>query len=84
VKIKQATENSLRRADELGINSIAFPALGTGVGGVPLEECARIMIAAVMEHTGRGTGLERVVFVLFGEPAYRVFKEEMERQTPGE
>ena len=38
--IEQATRNSLRKADELGLKSIAFPALGTGVGGFSLEECA--------------------------------------------
>ncbi len=78
--IRQATRNSLLRADELGIKSIAFPALGTGVGGFPLEECARIMIGEVRQHSARKTGLERVVFVLFDQLAYQAFKQELDRQ----
>jgi O-acetyl-ADP-ribose deacetylase (regulator of RNase III) len=49
-KIRAATENSLKRANELGLTSIAFPALGTGVGGFPLDECARVMFSVVRQH----------------------------------
>jgi len=42
--IKNATLNSLKRAEELKIKSIAFPAFGTGVGGFPLDRCAQIML----------------------------------------
>ena len=73
-KIRQATQNSLRRADELALKSIAFPALGTGVGGFSLEECARVMLDVVRSHSGGGTSLERVVFVLYDEPAYQAFE----------
>jgi O-acetyl-ADP-ribose deacetylase (regulator of RNase III) len=76
-KIRQATRNSLLRADELGIKSLVFPALGTGVGGFPLDECARIMISEVRRHSARETGLARVVFALFDQLAYQVFKQEL-------
>jgi len=79
-KIRQATANSLLRGDELGIKSIAFPALGTGVGGFPLDECARIMINTVRQYSAGKTGLERVVFVLYDEPAYQAFRQELDRQ----
>ena len=79
-KIRQATKNSLLRAGELGIKSIAFPALGTGVGGFPLDECARIMISEVRQHSAGATGLERVVFVLYNEPAYQAFKQALDSQ----
>ena len=62
----------LFRSDELGLKSIAFPALGTGVGGFPLDECARVMLDVVRGHAGGP--LERVVFVLYDEPAYRAFE----------
>ena len=78
-KIGQATRNSLLRADELGLKSIAFPALGTGVGGFPLDECARIMVSEVRRYSVRKTGLERVVFILYDEPAYQVFKQELNK-----
>ena len=80
-KIRQATKNSLLRGDELGIKSIAFPALGTGVGGFPLDECARIMINEVCQHSARETELERVVFALYDEPAYQVFNREHDKQV---
>lgn len=73
-KIRAATRNSLLRGEELGIKSIAFPALGTGVGGFPLDECARIMLGEVREHLQGKTGLERVIFVLRGEEAYQAFR----------
>ncbi len=79
-KIRQATKNSLLRADELSIKSIAFSALGTGVGGFPLDECARIMISEVRQHLTRETGLKRVVFALYDEPAYQTFKQELDMQ----
>ncbi len=79
-KIRQATGNSLLRGDELGIKGIAFPALGTGVGGFPLGECARIMISEVRHYSTKETGLERVVFVLYDEPAYQAFKQELDTQ----
>jgi O-acetyl-ADP-ribose deacetylase (regulator of RNase III) len=79
-KIRQSTKNSLLRADEIGIKSIAFPALGTGVGGFPLDECARIIISEVSQYSARKTALERVIFALYNEPAYQIFKEELDRQ----
>lgn len=79
VKIRKATKNSLLRAEELGLKSIAFPALGTGVGGFPYEEAASIMIGAVREHLAGETSLEEVVFALYGEEAYRAFEQELKR-----
>jgi O-acetyl-ADP-ribose deacetylase (regulator of RNase III) len=79
--IRQATRNSLRKADELGLKSIAFPALGTGVGGFSLEECARVMIGVVYEYLTGKTGLEKIIFVLYGQPAYVAFKEELTKRT---
>ncbi len=68
--IDRATRNSLALAESRRLGSIAFPAFGTGVGGFPLDECARIMLAAFAEHTGGS--LRRVRLVLFGEKAYDV------------
>ncbi len=78
-KIRDATRNTLQRARELGIRSIAFPALGTGVGGFPLEECARIMLEEVRRG---GAGLERVVFALFGKEAYQAFEKVLRESRP--
>jgi O-acetyl-ADP-ribose deacetylase (regulator of RNase III) len=71
--IRSATLTALARARELGLESIAFPALGTGVGGFPLEECARVMRDATTEHAKAGTPLRTVQFVVFGGDAYQAF-----------
>ena len=68
-----ATCNALAAAEERHLRSIAFPAFGTGVGGFPIAECAMIMIDAVRAHEARS--LQVVRFILFGQPAYRVFAE---------
>jgi O-acetyl-ADP-ribose deacetylase (regulator of RNase III) len=80
-KIRRATRNSLLRADELGIKTVAFPALGTGVGGFPLAECARIMFDEVIRYSGGETALEKVTFILFDEPAFRAFRQELNSRT---
>jgi O-acetyl-ADP-ribose deacetylase (regulator of RNase III) len=72
-KIERATASALDRAAELGLRSIAFPALGTGVGGFPLEECARVMLATVETHLRRGGTLEEVVFALRSAEAVHAF-----------
>jgi O-acetyl-ADP-ribose deacetylase (regulator of RNase III) len=70
--IEQATRSTLAKAEELGARSLALVAFGTGVGGFPLEEAARIMVGAAREHTG---GLERIVFTVHGDEAERAFRE---------
>lgn len=74
--IRNATMNSLRIADELGLKSIALPALATGVAAFPIDECADVMLAAVREYARKhpATRLVRVVFVLFGSADYDVFQ----------
>ena len=73
-----AVRESLERAEEKGLKSIAFPAIGTGVAGFPMDECARIMFAAVLEHLAGKTSLEKISFVLFGDDAYRTFAREFD------
>jgi O-acetyl-ADP-ribose deacetylase (regulator of RNase III) len=78
-KLEQATKNSLKRAEEKGVRSVAFPAIGTGVGGFPIEECARVMIGAAADHLATTSCIERVVFVLFDEAGYEVFREQVKK-----
>jgi O-acetyl-ADP-ribose deacetylase len=61
----------LELADELGCESLALPAFGTGVGGFPLDECARIMVGVAREYDP--TTLRRVVFAVFGADAAAAF-----------
>jgi O-acetyl-ADP-ribose deacetylase (regulator of RNase III) len=69
--IDRATRSTLRRAEELGLRSVALVAFGTGVGGFPLDEAARLMTAAAREHPGE---LERIVFCVRGDDARRAFE----------
>ncbi|MFI5317125.1 MAG: macro domain-containing protein [Myxococcota bacterium] len=72
--LREATRASFRLAREAGLRSIAFPAVGTGVGGFPLQRCAEVMLAEARSHLAGETSLDAVHFVLFGEPAYRLFE----------
>jgi O-acetyl-ADP-ribose deacetylase len=69
--VERTTRACLELADELGCRSIALPAFGTGVGGFPLRECARVMVDVVRAFEPRS--LERIVFAVFGAEAYEVF-----------
>jgi O-acetyl-ADP-ribose deacetylase len=69
--VRRTTESCLRVADELGAESVALPAFGTGVGGFRLDECARIMVDAVRAY--EPSSLERVVFGVFGAEAKAAF-----------
>jgi O-acetyl-ADP-ribose deacetylase (regulator of RNase III) len=71
-KVRRTTASCLRVADELGAVSLALPAFGTGVGGFPLDECARIMVEAARAHEPRT--LSRVVFAVFGDEAREAFE----------
>ena len=70
--VRRTTQRCLELADELGCRSVALPAFGTGVGGFPLEDCARIMVTAARAH--EPSSLERVVFAVFGDEARRAFE----------
>ncbi len=70
-----ATRNSLARAREHRLKSIAFPAIGTGIAGFPLRRCAEVMLDEVRVHLGGETSLERVEFVLFDRAALDAFEQ---------
>jgi O-acetyl-ADP-ribose deacetylase len=73
--IRDATAATLRKADELGARSLALVAFGTGVGGFPLEEAARIEVDEVFRYRqAGGSAIERVVFAVHGDAARRAFE----------
>jgi O-acetyl-ADP-ribose deacetylase (regulator of RNase III) len=80
-KLRNATRNSLKVADEHGLKSIAFPAVSTGIFGFPIQRCAEIMLAMAIEHLRGKTSIERVVFCLFGRDSYDVFARRLEQET---
>jgi O-acetyl-ADP-ribose deacetylase (regulator of RNase III) len=78
-KVASATRNAIRRAEERKFASIAFPAIGTGVGGLEPHVCAKTMVEAVLDELARAASLKRVVFVLFNDVLYDAFHEELLR-----
>lgn len=75
--VRGSMRRSLQLAREKGCRSVAVPAIGAGVAGFPLQRCAEILLEEARRHLDGedgGTCLEEVRFVLFGEPAYRVFE----------
>jgi O-acetyl-ADP-ribose deacetylase (regulator of RNase III) len=69
--VERTTRRCLEVADELGARSLALPAFGTGVGGLPVEDAARVMVAA--SRAFEPSALERVVFAVYGDAAKRAF-----------
>ncbi len=73
--LRSSTEASLGICAEQKIESVAFPALGTGVSGFPVNECARIMLQAAKVHSDNNEYPKRIQFVLWDEETYLEFKE---------
>jgi O-acetyl-ADP-ribose deacetylase (regulator of RNase III) len=71
--VARTTRACLEVADGLGCASIALPAFGTGVGGFPVAECARIMVGEARAF--EPASLERIVFAVFGEDADQTFQD---------
>jgi O-acetyl-ADP-ribose deacetylase len=69
--IRRATAATLARADALGARSLALVAFGTGVGGFPLDDAARIEVEEVRRHLEAGSRLDRVFFAWRGDAALR-------------
>ena len=80
-KLENATLNSLKVAEENNLKSISFPAISTGIFGFPIGRCAEIMLKTTIDYLKGQTGLEKVVFCLFGADSYEVFISRLEQET---
>jgi O-acetyl-ADP-ribose deacetylase (regulator of RNase III) len=81
--LRSSTAHSLRIAAEKGVRTIAFPAVGTGIAGFPVPECARIMLREVAEHLKKPTSLEKIYFVLFDAQALSEFEKVRSEMSSG-
>ena len=72
--LRTSTAHSLRLAAERQLKTIALPAIGTGVSGFPMDECAQIMLSEAVQHLKNGTSLETIYFVLFDARATETFQ----------
>jgi len=73
--LRSSTAHALRIAAEKNLQTIAFPAVGTGIAGFPMRACAEIMLQEVAQHLQGPTSLKKVYFVLFDAPALETFRE---------
>ena len=72
--VRSSMRAALECARKEGCRTLAVPAIGAGVGALPLQRCAEILLDEARLHLAGDTSLEEIRFVLFGEPAYRVFE----------
>lgn len=81
-KLRSATLHSLQLADDNHLQSIALPAISTGIFGYPVERCASVMLAVTIDYLKGDTGLEKVVFCLYGKENLAVFTKKLESRLP--
>jgi O-acetyl-ADP-ribose deacetylase len=79
-KIRIATRSALKAAEKMGIESVSFPALGTGIGAFSIHHCARIMIEEAVAFLAGKTGVKLVRFVLFDTEGEKAFADELKLQ----
>lgn len=80
-KLKNATRNSLKVAGENNLKSITFPAISTGIFGYPLDRCSEIMLEQAADYASKGTELERIVFCLYDDRAYKQFESTLKQMN---
>ena len=73
--LRACVRSSFELARQRGLARIAFPAIGTGVGGFAVQRCAEIMLEEAERQLAQETSLDEVRFILFGEPTYRMFEQ---------
>jgi O-acetyl-ADP-ribose deacetylase (regulator of RNase III) len=81
--IDRAVRSAMARARDLRAASVAFPAMGTGVGGFPLDDAARVTVNAVRDELGRSPTIEHVIFAMRGAAAYQAFEAALAAATGG-
>ncbi|TAK60917.1 MAG: macro domain-containing protein [Bacteroidetes bacterium] len=79
-KIKTATRNTLKLAENKKIASVSFPAIGTGVGGFEIHYCAKLMLTEAIEFLQSSKNFQLIRFVLFDKEAFDAFNEELHLQ----
>jgi len=77
-KLKDATLNSLKLADKHNLKTLAFPAISTGVFGFPKDRCAIIMLSTAIAYLEGPTKLEGVIFCLYDQQTFGIFKDTLE------
>jgi len=74
-KLRNATWNSLKLAEQLRLSSIVFPAISTGVFGYPKDKCAQVMLKTIKDYVFSGGKLKEIMICLYDDETYRIFEE---------
>ena len=78
-KLRSTMLNALRRAEEKGVQSLAFPAMGVGFYGIPPEVCARETLGAVKKYLENPTGLREIIFCLIDSRELKPFQDQIKK-----
>lgn len=79
--IEKATLNTLKKADELGVESIALPAFGTGVGGLSMPKTAQVIVDSIFNYLlTKSSNIKHVIIALIDDGAFNTFKKEIEER----
>jgi O-acetyl-ADP-ribose deacetylase (regulator of RNase III) len=80
--VRLATRAALDCASQIGVTSVAFPGMGTGVGGLNLEEAADVMVTEVKKQVESGTALKSIILVGFSADLSRAFEATLRKSLP--
>ena len=72
--LQSSMDHAFQLAQQLGVKTIAIPAVGTGIAGFPIDECAIVIAHSLRRALANGWAPDEVRFILFGEGARRVFQ----------
>ena len=78
-KLMETMENTLSRAEENELSTLAFPAMGAGYYGIPNDVCARVMVEALQRHLQGNSGLNEVVICVLDTPQFNAFESALAR-----
>ena len=83
-KLKDTVLGALKTADDLGVQSIALPAISTGIFGFPLEPAAKIILSSIKEYLDQSPGsvLENIQMVLYDDQSASIFSEVWDQIMP--
>jgi len=82
-KLGEAVKNALLKAEELGVESVALPAISTGVFGCPYHDAAMQMATAIKETAPKLKSVRLIMVVLYNEEAYRAFTDVFKKVLAG-
>jgi O-acetyl-ADP-ribose deacetylase (regulator of RNase III) len=80
-KLRDATTSALERAEELRLQSVALPAISSGIFGLPIDRCASVMIGAVLDFRSRARSLQTVTICLYDEQAHQIFERTLQKMN---